>query len=351
MSNGDLFPSPTNALPVDSGGQDRERANPIVSEIDPGPVGRGRIWIVGSTGALSYRDPTNSSWISAGGIGVVPGYSATAAAETIGATGTGGSASTVSRGDHRHAMPAGSAPTAEAIGSTQATGTATTFALGDHRHAMPAAGAPAAEALGSTVVTGAVGTFADSGHVHAMPAKSVATPLVASGSGAAGTSANPSLDDHVHPAQATGGGTPTILLDHALAADISNQAIGATTPFDVIANQNFTKVAAGSLIEIIVRGFGFFADATNGNQYWSQIVIDSGGTPITVLWGAGQNPGVSASRANPFGGGSSIYITGLSAATHTIKVQVEPVFADHFYCRAATGTPPEFCNVQVIEHL
>ncbi len=103
-----------------------------------------------------------------------------------------------------------------------------------------------------------------------------------------------------------------------------------------------------------MRGFGFFADTTNGNQYYSQIVIDSAGTPITKQLGAGQNTTTAlagGNRINPFGGSGSIYISGLSAATHTVKVQVVPTFSDHFYCRASTGNPPEFCNVQVIEHL
>jgi hypothetical protein len=167
MTSGTIFPSPTSPLPLDSGGQDRSRVDPIYSEIDPGAVGAGRQWIVVSTGAGFVRNPGNTAWVSVGGVGVALQLSNTAAAETIGNAGTGGAAGTASRGDHVHAMPAAGAPTAEALGSTQA--------------------------------TGAAGTFADSAHRHAMPAKSVAVPLVASGAGAAGTSANPSLDDHVHP--------------------------------------------------------------------------------------------------------------------------------------------------------
>lgn len=146
--------------------------------------------------------------------------------------------------------------------------------------------------------------------------------------------------------------TPTILLDFPLASDITNQAISAGTAFDVIANQNFTKAVAGSLIEIKVRGNCFANDNVN-NQYVISVVVNSGGTPITKYLGGAADPYTTTpvnARANPFGGGGSVFISGLSAATHTVKVQITAISNDHFYLRASTNTPYEFANVQVIEH-
>lgn len=149
----------------------------------------------------------------------------------------------------------------------------------------------------------------------------------------------------------SGGGTPAILLDYALSSDLTNVALTGGSPTDIIANQNFTKVAAGSLIEVIVRGCAFCEDATY-NEYCIQIVIDSAGTPITKIMGAAEsNSDTFVARNNPFGGGSSVYISGLSAATHTVKVQILPQEDDHLYCRASGEAPQEFANVQVIEHL
>lgn len=59
---GTLFPAPGPAL--DSGGPNPV---PILSEVDPGPVGSGRLWIVASTGAISLRNAANTAWIAIGG--------------------------------------------------------------------------------------------------------------------------------------------------------------------------------------------------------------------------------------------------------------------------------------------
>lgn len=197
---GTFFPAP--GPPEDSGGQDRTRPQPIHSEIDPGTVGAGRVWIVDSSGAMFVRNDANTAWVSAGGVGVVPtfGLVGDIVAETAGATASAGATGKIADAGHRHAA-ARSAPVAEAIGSTQATGASGDFADAQHRHAMPSAAAPAAEALGSAQTTGASGSFADAAHVHALAA-SAAVPLVESGAGSAGASTTASRDDHVHPAVA-----------------------------------------------------------------------------------------------------------------------------------------------------
>lgn len=149
------------------------------------------------------------------------------------------------------------------------------------------------------------------------------------------------------------GGTPILQLDYALAADVSNQALTGGTAFDIFANQNFTVSSASSLVEVSVRGYGFCNDNVS-NQYMLRANIDSGGTPVLkYLTSASNNSGSAALRDNILAGGV-VYVSGLSAATHTIKIQVIAVSNDHFYCRASTNGPTtggEFLAVQVIEHI
>lgn len=224
-------------------------------------------------------------------------------------------------------LPSGSSSATPALtlGTAAAAGAAATFVATDATLPIFNASAPSTQAFGDAASAGAVNFAERQGHKHAMPA-------------------------------APSGGTPVLLLDYALAADITNQAITAATYFDMFANQNFTKAAAGSLIEVTVRGMCFFNDNV-ANEYITRVNIDSGGTPVLKYIGAASDPYATSpvnSRGNPLAGGS-VYISGLSAATHTIKVQITCSSSnDHLYCRASTNGPPnngEFLHVQVIEHL
>lgn len=149
-----------------------------------------------------------------------------------------------------------------------------------------------------------------------------------------------------------GGGTPILRLDYNLTSDITNQAITAGTFFDLFANQNFTVGSGSSLIEVVIRGFGFMIDAA-GDEMMLRINVDSAGTPVLKYFSCGMTYNASTNtRANALQGGV-VYVSGLSAATHTIKAQVTTGgSANHFYCRAASAPPTgqEFLNVQVIEH-
>lgn len=144
----------------------------------------------------------------------------------------------------------------------------------------------------------------------------------------------------------------SLLLTYNLASDISNQAITAATAYDMIANQNFTVAGTGSIIEVNVRGFAFL-NSTATNQVMTRININSGGTPIIHYFGGGNNTnGTANTRPNILAGGS-VFISGLTAATHTIKVQVVSTGNDNLYCRASTNGPTtgaEFLTVQVVEH-
>lgn len=185
IGDGTLFPAPGPHL--DSGGQDRTRAVPILSEIDPGAVGAGRVWIVPSSAAAYVRSSDNTTWQSWGGVGVVPTFGAVGdiVAETAGATASAGATGKIADAAHRHAA---------------------------------ARSAPVALALDNTAATGATGNFSDAGHRHLMPALSTATPLVESGAGSAGTADLSSREDHVHPAGAVSLPAP---ITNVLSADVA----------------------------------------------------------------------------------------------------------------------------------
>jgi len=130
-------------------------------------------------GAKTHVDTSIATPGTAHGI---TGFGASAAA--LAATQSAGTATTVSRGDHVHAIPfgiTGFGASAAALAATQSAGTATTVSRGDHEHAIPFG------------ITG------------------FATSAAALGTSAAGTSAKVSRGDHVHamPTAANVGAAPT----------------------------------------------------------------------------------------------------------------------------------------------
>lgn len=144
-----------------------------------------------------------------------------------------------------------------------------------------------------------------------------------------------------------GGTTPTLLLDFTETTNLSVTGMSAATWTDVKANQNFTVVSATSLIEIAIRGFAI-PNVAASNEIASRVVIDSAGTPINEALGGFF---YSTNVGNYFAGSGSIFISGLTAAVHTIKIQAYSVTASNqFLCRTSS-TPPEFLRMQIIEHL
>lgn len=157
----------------------------------------------------------------------------------------------------------------------------------------------------------------------------------------------------VTPVASSGTAGTSILLTYDLGADITNQAITGGTYFDLFANQNFTVASASSIVEVVLRGMGFFNDNASSAEYMCRVNIDSGGTPVLKYMSGGSDYASGTNvRGNPLVGGT-VFISGLSAATHTIKAQITASGNQHFYCRASTNGPPsngEFLQVQVIEH-
>jgi hypothetical protein len=149
-----------------------------------------------------------------------------------------------------------------------------------------------------------------------------------------------------------GGGSvvPNLILNYTQSSDISAVSMTNHTWVDILANQNFTVANAASLVEVSIRGMGF----NNAGIGYSTLraVIDSAGTPMNVPF-AGyytNNP----QFLNAFTGTSPFFLSGLSAATHTIKLQcnVDTVgSAGAFYCRASSVAPYEWLLIQIVEHL
>ena len=115
---------------------------------------------------------------------------------------------------------------------------------------------------------------------------------------------------------------------------------------DFKTNQNFTVGKSTSTIMINITCSALQGQSTSGAEV-SRVVLDSAGTPQTLNWGGSYS--VTTTYSNPFSGGTALYITGLSAGTHTIKTQVlSQGTGNASYCRPATQST-EFYTTIVTE--
>jgi len=176
---------------------------------------------VSNTGVTSIVAGTNVSVSGATGTVTVnaPAYGTTITASTIGGTAAAGTSTGVAREDHKHAFPAGAAPSALTVASTQATGTSTSPALADHVHAMPGSATAGASAVGDTAATGTATTVALSDHRHSREA--FGTPVVVNGqttSLATGSLTTLARADHVH----TMSNVPALLASTTLGSDTAS---------------------------------------------------------------------------------------------------------------------------------
>ncbi len=144
-----------------------------------------------------------------------------------------------------------------------------------------------------------------------------------------------------------GASHPTIQLDYVETTDIATGlAIGNGSWSDLNANQNFTVSAAGTAAVMVINvngcalcGFGTAAEIA------ARLIIDSAGTPITRKIG-----GITTNIDSPIAG-CSFAVTGLSAGTHTIKIQLYASAAGNLaYCRCSSQANNEFLSIQVLEY-
>lgn len=134
------------------------------------------------------------------------------------------------------------------------------------------------------------------------------------------------------------------------AADLfSGTALTAATWTDFKANQNFTVDNASSVILINIVGSAQVGSTSTTSLISSRIIVDSAGTPITRYNGGAFAPGANL-NGNPFAGGGTIIITGLTAGTHTIKTQIYSTAANSIvFCRPLTILNSEFFATYIYE--
>ncbi len=92
----------------------------------------------------------------------------TPSTQAIGDSATVGTADTLARGDHKHAMPAFASPTV-VLGSSAAAGSAATLIRSDATIAAFDATSPTTQAIGDSAVVGTAAFAARRDHKHAMP--------------------------------------------------------------------------------------------------------------------------------------------------------------------------------------
>lgn len=150
-----------------------------------------------------------------------------------------------------------------------------------------------------------------------------------------------------------GAGGFTSLLDYIASTDLATAAaVVANTWTDLGTNQTFTVTAAASRLSIAVRGNAWGAGVSAGTILGWRVVIDSAGTPQNIFMGG--NYQVTSSYANYLAGGGTLYLAGLSAAAHTIKVQVSQngggsSTSGIVYCRPASSAMFEGLAIRIVE--
>lgn len=130
---------------------------------------------------------------------------------------------------------------------------------------------------------------------------------------------------------------------------LNGAAISASVYFDVIANQTFIVGDANSIIEVVVLAGMIITTATVNTLVATRILIDSAGTPVAQTISS-DILAVAGGFVNPMTGNAPVYLTGLAAGSHTIKLQGLSTIAGTAYCRCASTPGSEFVTVKVVEH-
>ncbi len=152
---------------------------------------------VGGTGTV-YVEASDEQRPHAAVPTLVVGQAAALSSATPAALGSAaaGVATTASRADHVHALPAGTT-VAAALGTTASAGVSPELSRVDHVHPLPA-GTTVAAALGTSASAGVSPELSRVDHVHPLPAGTTPAAALAE-SASAGVSPELSRVDHVHP--------------------------------------------------------------------------------------------------------------------------------------------------------
>ena len=146
------------------------------------------------------------------------------------------------------------------------------------------------------------------------------------------------------------GETTSLLLNYAASTDLFNAtSISNGSWVNVIANQNFTVTDATKLVMVTVAGSIRIGNSTTDALGSVRIVIDSDGTPIYKNLGFSQSK--PSTYSNILSGNNLIFFSGVSAATHTIKLQMYSSGGTNniIYCRCSTVPEQEFLYIQIAQ--
>lgn len=148
-------------------------------------------------------------------------------------------------------------------------------------------------------------------------------------------------------------GGPAIKLDWSATTDLASETVlTAATWQDLCPNVSFVVSAAGTsaVLAISVRGQAQAGENSSTGAIASRFVLDSAGSAQAHNLGAGWKVGGVNAYVNVFDGANTVYVMGLAAGSHTIKVQVFPNVAGvALYCRAASFPDTESLSIQVVE--
>lgn len=144
---------------------------------------------------------------------------------------------------------------------------------------------------------------------------------------------------------ATGGQIVKVQLNYTSVTDINNgTAMGAATWVDVGTAQNFTVDDTNSIVQINAGGFAMVIPTSADTNAAAQLLVD--GTSVGLFGGEYV---VATKGGNPFAGSTPFLITGLTAGTHTAKVQARSSAVATLYCRSAATGGAEALVIRVLE--
>jgi hypothetical protein len=135
------------------------------------------------------------------------------------------------------------------------------------------------------------------------------------------------------------------IMEYNASTDLmSATAIAASTWTDICANQSFTVDDALAPVEIILNLGLLYSSATAANEAACALLID-GTTRYQISANVVGAVGTFAGLA-----GGSVNIGTLTAAAHTVKVQINSISASTGYLRASSDPTWEFLRLQVFEN-
>lgn len=305
-------------------GGDTSQANITISVAIAGTINVGDAASAGTADSLSRSDHVHAL--------PAPG----APVDVTKAAASAGVSTTVARADHKHDISTAASGTIQPD-DTAAEGTATSLARSDHRHAIAAA-APGAINVGDAAAEGASTSFARADHVHSLAAP--ASPANVNKSAAsAGASANVARQDHKHDidtatvvnvgdANAEGTATSLARSDHVHkeAHPIllwGNDSVAATTTTRYLTPGFTSALAPTSAIQFRVPSSGTIrrlrvrhnTTAGNGNSIVYTVRINGTASAVTVSLASTANDGSDLTNTAAIAAGDLLDIEVTKAAS------------------------------------